>query len=107
MSQHPALVEHVLSRQEIQARVAELGAQISADYAGRQVKLPCVLRGGFVFLADLIREITIPCSIDFMVISSYGTGTQSSGVVRILKDLDGPIDDLDVIGRVIWVGRRV
>jgi hypoxanthine phosphoribosyltransferase len=97
MSQHPALVEHVLSRQEIQARVAELGAQISADYAGRQVKLTCVLKGGFVFLADLIREITIPCSIDFMVISSYGTGTQSSGVVRILKDLDGPIDDLDVI----------
>ena len=97
MSQHPALVEHVLTREEIQARVVELGAQISADYAGREITLTCVLKGGFVFLADLIREITIPCSIDFMVISSYGTGTQSSGVVRILKDLDGPIDELDVI----------
>ena len=71
MSQHPALVEHVITREQIQARVRELGAQISTDYAGREVKLTCVLKGGFVFLADLIREITIPCSIDFMVISSY------------------------------------
>ena len=97
MSQHPALVEHVLSRQEIQARVAELGAQISADYAGRQVKLTCVLKGGFVFLADLIREITIPCSIDFMAVSSYGTHSSSSGQVQLLKDLDTGIEGRPVV----------
>ena len=97
MSRHPALVDHVISHADIQRRVAELGAQISSDYAGREIMLTCVLKGGFIFLADLVRAIEVPCSLDFMVISSYGTGTQSSGVVRILKDLDAPIEGLDVI----------
>lgn len=97
MSQHPALVEHVITREQIQQRVQELGAQISADYAGRQIKLTCVLKGGFIFLADLVRAIEVPCTMDFMVISSYGMGTRSSGVVRILKDLDAPIDGRDVL----------
>ena len=97
MNRHPALIEHVLSQEQIRARVAELGARISQDYAGREIMLTCVLKGGFIFLADLVRAIEVPCSLDFMVISSYGTGTQSSGVVRILKDLDAPIEGLDVI----------
>ncbi|MSO48177.1 MAG: hypoxanthine phosphoribosyltransferase [Thermoleophilia bacterium] len=94
---HPALVDQVLSREQIAARVSELGAEISEVYAGRELKLTCVLKGGFIFLADLVRAITIPCAIDFMVISSYGSGTQSSGIVRILKDLDAPIEGLDVL----------
>ena len=97
MSRHPALLEHVIPRAEIDRRVAELGAQISQDYAGREIMLTCVLKGGFIFLADLVRALEVPCSLDFMVISSYGTGTQSSGVVRILKDLDTPIEGRDVL----------
>lgn len=94
---HPALVDQVVSREQIATRVAELGAEISEAYAGRELKLTCVLKGGFIFLADLVRTITIPCAIDFMVISSYGSGTQSSGIVRILKDLDAPIEGMDVL----------
>ena len=94
---HPALVDHIVSREQIATRVAELGAEISEVYAGRELKLTCVLKGGFIFLADLVRAITIPCAIDFMVISSYGSGTQSSGIVRILKDLDAPIEGMDVL----------
>ena len=97
MTRHPALVDHVVPQAEIERRVAELGATISRDYADRELLLVCVLKGGFIFLADLVRAIEVPCSLDFMVISSYGTGTQSSGVVRILKDLDAPIEGLDVI----------
>jgi len=94
---HPALIDHVVTRAQIAERVAALGEQISADYAGRELMITCVLKGGFIFLADLVREITVPCALDFMVISSYGTGTQSSGVVRILKDLDAPIEGRDVL----------
>lgn len=94
---HPALIDHIVSREQISARVAELGAEISASYAGRSLLLTCVLKGGFIFLADLVRTITVPVAIDFMVISSYGSGTQSSGIVRISKDLDEPIEGRDVI----------
>ena len=97
MTRHPALVDHVVPQAEIERRVTELAAEISRDYAGRELLLVCVLKGGFIFLADLVREIDVACTMDFMVISSYGTGTQSSGVVRILKDLDTPIEGRDVL----------
>ena len=97
MPRHPALVEQIISREQIADRVAVLGAEISEAYAGRTLAMTCVLKGGFVFLADLVRAITVPCSIDFMVISSYASGTQTSGIVRILKDLDEPIEGLDVL----------
>ena len=97
MKHHPALVEHVVPQSDIERRVAELGERISTDYAGRELLLVCVLKGGFIFLADLVRAIDLPTTIDFMVISSYGTGTQSSGVVRILKDLDTPLEGKDVL----------
>lgn len=79
---------------ELAARVAELGAQITKDYAGRSPLLVGVLKGAFVFMSDLAREIRLPVEIDFMAVSSYGASTESSGVVRIVKDLD-----LDVAGR--------
>jgi hypoxanthine phosphoribosyltransferase len=82
-------VEHVLiDEQALQARIAELGEEISADYAGRDLLLLGVLKGAVFFMADLMRKLTVPCEIDFMAISSYGAATDSSGVVRILKDLD-------------------
>ena len=97
MTRHPALVDHVVPQADIERRVTELAAEISRDYAGRELLLVCVLKGGFIFLADLVREIDVACTMDFMVISSYGTGTQSSGVVRILKDLDTPLEGRDVL----------
>lgn len=80
--------EILISREEMQKKVNELGAQISKDYEGKDLVLVCVLKGGVVFHADLMRAITIPVDMDFMAVSSYGTSTQSSGVVRIIKDLD-------------------
>ena len=87
----------LLSETEIQRRVAELGAQLSADYANRNPLLICVLKGGYMFLADLTRHLTIQHGIDFMAISSYGNCTESTGVVRILKDLDRDITGRDVL----------
>ena len=81
----------------MQERVAALGAEISTDYAGRDLLLVGVLKGAVFFMADLMRELTIPCEIDFMAISSYGAATDSSGVVRILKDLDINIAGRDVL----------
>ncbi|MCS7191736.1 MAG: hypoxanthine phosphoribosyltransferase [Armatimonadetes bacterium] len=81
----------LLTEEQIQRRIAELGAQISADYAGKELHLIGVLRGAIMFMADLMRHITIPCSCDFIAIASYGMDTKSSGVVRILKDLDDSI----------------
>ena len=81
----------------LQARIRELGVEISRDYAGRDLLLVGVLKGAVFFMADLMRELTIPCEIDFMAISSYGAGTDSSGVVRILKDLDENIADRHVL----------
>jgi hypoxanthine phosphoribosyltransferase len=83
--------ETLVSREELQRRVAELGAEISADYGGRDLFLVGVLKGAVLFLADLMRSIDVPCEIDFMAVSSYGSQTDSSGVVRILKHLDAPI----------------
>ncbi len=88
----------LVSEEQIGARVAELGAQISADYAGRELTLVSVLKGSLPFMADLMRAITIPVSIDLMEVSSYGgTATESSGLVRILKDLSSSIDGRDVM----------
>lgn len=92
------ILEVLYSAEELKRKVAALGAQISQDYAGRDnVVLVGILRGSFVFLADLCRSITIPCRIDFMAASSYGKGTSSSGQIEIKKDLSDPINGAHVI----------
>src|SRR5215217_4548471 len=93
----PAIGETLVSREDLQRRVAELGAEISRDYEGRDLVMVGVLKGAVLFLADLMRHIEVPCEIDFMAVSSYGSQTDSSGVVRILKDLDAPIEGRDVL----------
>jgi hypoxanthine phosphoribosyltransferase len=89
--------EVLLEEDAIQARIRELGREISSDYAGRELLLVGVLKGAVFFMADLMRAITVPCEIDFMAISSYGASTDSSGVVRILKDLDINIEGRHVL----------
>jgi hypoxanthine phosphoribosyltransferase len=93
----PPVAETVVEAEQLQARVAELAAQITGDYHGRELFLMGVLKGAVFFLADLTRQIDLPCELDFMAISSYGSLTDSSGVVRILKDLDAPIEGKDVL----------
>ena len=83
--------------EEIQAKVRELGAAISRDYEGRNPLLICVLKGAFIFIADLARSITIPVELDFMAVSSYGNAARSSGEVKIVKDLDTPVEGRDVV----------
>lgn len=91
-------IDHILiSEADLQKRVAELGAQISADYAGKAPLLVSVLRGSFIFMADLTRHIQPFCQVDFMAVSSYGSGTSSSGQVNIVKDLTDSIEGQDVI----------
>jgi len=91
-------VEEILIEEDaLQRRIAELGAQITEDYRGRDLLLVCVLKGAVFFLSDLMRRIDLPVEVDFMAISSYGAGVDSSGVVRILKDLDVPIEDRNVL----------
>ena len=87
----------ILTEEEVDARIQEIGAQISRDYAGREVHLVCVLKGGSFFMCELAKRITVPVSLDFMSVSSYGSSTKSSGVVKIVKDLDEPLKDKDVI----------
>ena len=89
--------EVLVEAEDLQRRVVELGAQISADYKGRDLVMVGVLKGAVIFLADLMRHISVPCEIDFMAVSSYGSATDSSGVVRILKDLDAPIAGRNVL----------
>jgi hypoxanthine phosphoribosyltransferase len=89
--------EVLVSEGELQARIAALGAEISSDYEGRDLLLVGVLKGAVFFMADLMRKLTVPCEIDFMAISSYGAATDTSGVVRILKDLDINIAGRDVL----------
>jgi hypoxanthine phosphoribosyltransferase len=86
-----AVGEVLIESDALQARIAELGAEISQEYEGRDLLLVGVLKGAVFFMADLMRELSVPCEIDFMAISSYGAATDSSGVVRILKDLDANI----------------
>jgi hypoxanthine phosphoribosyltransferase len=92
-----AVTEVLIERDVLQRRIQELGEEISADYTGRDLLLIGVLKGAVFFMADLMRNLTIPCEIDFMAISSYGDSTDSSGVVRILKDLDINIEGRDVL----------
>lgn len=94
---HPDVKEIVYTEEQIQQRVRELGAEIAADYEGRSLLLVAVLRGAALFLADLARNIDGPVEIDFMAVSSYGSSTKSSGVVRIIKDLDEVIEGRDVL----------
>lgn len=97
MSVDHGVAEVLLDESTLQHRVAALGTEISADYEGREVLLVGVLKGAVFFMADLMRQLSIPCEIDFMAISSYGAATDSSGVVRILKDLDANIAGRDVL----------
>jgi hypoxanthine phosphoribosyltransferase len=98
MSSYPKEIRRVLfSRRRLAARVAALGAQISADYAGRELHMVGILKGAVTFLADLARTVTVPATFDFMAISSYGGGTSSSGVVRFVKDLDESIEGKHVL----------
>ena len=81
----------LIPEQEVDAKVKEIGEKISEDYAGKSVHLICVLKGGVFFTCELAKRITVPVSLDFMSVSSYGAGTESSGVVKIIKDLDEPL----------------
>lgn len=87
----------LLSEEEVNVRIQAIGEQISRDYAGKSVHLVCVLKGGSFFLCELAKRITVPVSLDFMSVSSYGSETKSSGVVKIVKDLDESVRDKDVI----------
>jgi hypoxanthine phosphoribosyltransferase len=89
--------ETLVEADRLATRVRELGEEISADYAGRELLLVGVLKGAVFFLSDLMRHLTVPCEVDFMAVASYGSSTDSSGVVRILKDLDASIEGRDVL----------
>jgi hypoxanthine phosphoribosyltransferase len=96
-SMHDDILEVLLSEEEIHAKVRELGARITADYAGKTPFFLGVLKGCFVFMSDLTRCVDLPCTLDFMAVSSYGGGTSSTGAVRITKDLTRDIEGKDVI----------
>ena len=94
------MAEHVrvlLAEEDVDRRIQEIGDQISKDYDGKQIHLICVLKGGSFFMCELAKRITVPVSLDFMSVSSYGSATKSSGVVKIVKDLDEPLKDMDVL----------
>ncbi len=93
----PAITRVLLTEEQLARRIAELGAQLTQDYAGRAPLLVCVLRGAYVFLTDLARNIDLPVEIDFIAVSSYGATTRTSGVVRLVKDLEVDLTDRDVI----------
>jgi hypoxanthine phosphoribosyltransferase len=93
----PAIGEVLVTEEELSARIRELGRQISDDYAGRDLLLVGVLKGAVFFLSDLMRHVEVQCEVDFMAVASYGSSTDSSGVVRILKDLDASIEGRDVL----------
>jgi hypoxanthine phosphoribosyltransferase len=94
---HPDIEEVLISAGEIQDKITDLAKQVTEDYRGKDVLLVGVLKGAFVFMADLAREVRLPIEFDFMAVSSYGSSTKSSGVVRILKDLDYEITGRDVL----------
>jgi len=93
----PQIGEILVQADQLKHRIKELGEQISRDYEGRDLLLVGVLKGAVFFLSDLMRHISIPCEVDFMAVASYGSATDSSGVVRILKDLDAAIEGRDVL----------
>ena len=90
-------IRELISEEKIDERIAELGRQISEEYAGKQIHMICVLKGGVFFTCELAKRISVPVSLDFMSVSSYGNGTTSSGAVRIVKDLDEPLEGKDVL----------
>lgn len=94
---HKDIKRILIEEKELQAKVAEIGAKITEDYKGKELLIVCVLKGAVIFVSDLIRKIDLKLDIDFMAISSYGTNTQSSGVVRILKDLNTSIEGKHVL----------
>lgn len=90
-------VNVLLSEEEVDKRIQDIGDMISKDYAGKEIHLVCVLKGGTFFMCELAKRITVPVSLDFMSVSSYGSDTKSSGIVKIVKDLDEPLEGKDVI----------
>jgi len=90
-------VEVMIDEQTVDKRIAEIGAKISEDYKGKNVHMICVLKGGVFFMCELAKRVSVPVSMDFMSVSSYGSGTKSSGVVKIVKDLDEPLAGKDVL----------
>lgn len=90
-------IRELISEKDVAAKIAEMGAQISEDYKGESIYLLCILKGGVFFTTELAKHITVPVSIDFMSVSSYGGETTSSGIVRIVKDLDTPIEGKNVL----------
>jgi hypoxanthine phosphoribosyltransferase len=90
-------IRTLIEEERVAARIRELGEAVSKDYEGREVHLICVLKGGVFFMCDLAKRITVPVTMDFMSVSSYGGGTSSSGVVKIVKDLDQPLEGKDVL----------
>ncbi|HEX7055843.1 MAG TPA: hypoxanthine phosphoribosyltransferase [Bacilli bacterium] len=94
---HNDIQEILHSEEEIQAKILELGKQISKDFSDKKPLVICILKGAFIFMADLIRRLDIPVEVDFMAVSSYGQSTKSSGVVKIMKDLDTPVDGRHVL----------
>ncbi|HJC47812.1 MAG TPA: hypoxanthine phosphoribosyltransferase [Candidatus Lachnoclostridium pullistercoris] len=87
----------LLKEEEVNARISEIAAQVSRDYEGKCVHLICILKGGVFFTCELAKRLTVPVTLDFMSVSSYGSGTVSSGVVKIVKDLDEPLENKDVL----------
>lgn len=87
----------LLTEEQLQEKVRELGKQITADYKGRTPLVICVLKGAFIFMSDLVKQIEVPIEIDFMAVSSYGNSTKSTGVVKIIKDLDASVEGRDVL----------
>ena len=90
-------VSEMISEEEVNKRILEIGKMISEKYAGKSIHLICVLKGGAFFMTELAKRITVPVTIDFMSVSSYGSGSESSGVVKFVKDLDEPLEGKDVI----------
>ncbi|WP_336078583.1 hypoxanthine phosphoribosyltransferase [Paenibacillus sp. 203] len=89
--------EILISEEEIQSKIKELGAQLSVKYEGKNPLVICVLKGAFIFMADLVKTITVPLELDFMAVSSYGASTKSSGIIKIIKDLDTSVEGRDVL----------
>ena len=90
-------IHELISEEDVAAKIAELGAQISKDYEGEDIYMLCILKGGVFFMTELAKHVTVPVSLDFMSVSSYGSQTRSSGNVRIIKDLDTPIEGKNVL----------
>ena len=90
-------IHELISEADVAAKIAELGAQISKDYEGEDIYMLCILKGGVFFMTELAKHVTVPVSLDFMSVSSYGSQTRSSGNVRIIKDLDTPIEGKNVL----------